>query len=106
MPSDKDVARWLASTPRGFTFHVKAFSMLADRRCPVGTLPWQIRNRLAPAVVAAGGNIEWDALGDELQRALFSHFNSLLAPLWDVGKLGVVLFQASGAARTGGSLVR
>jgi uncharacterized protein YecE (DUF72 family) len=87
-PPNEDTARlWARRTPAGFTFNIKAFSLLTGHPTKVSALPKDLRPEVDKK------NIYPDALSEQAYEDLWSRFLSALAPLVDAGKLGVILFQ-------------
>jgi len=87
LPSERNSALWAERTPAGFTFDVKAFSLLTQHPTPVAALPKALRPEGSKARVyvrdlpAATVDEVWD------------RFLSALAPLHEAGRLGAVLLQ-------------
>jgi len=86
-PSEQTAALWAQRTPDGFTFNIKAFSLLTGHPTKVSAIykdlrPETEKRNLYPADVPP-------ATYDQI----WERFLSALAPLVDARKLGVVLFQ-------------
>ena len=87
LPSERNSALWADRTPKGFTFDVKAFSLLTQHPTKTTALPKALRPEDAKARVylkdlpAATVDEVWD------------RFLGALAPLHEAGKLGAILLQ-------------
>jgi uncharacterized protein YecE (DUF72 family) len=87
LPSERNSALWADRTPPGFTFDVKAFSLLTQHPTRTAALPKALRPDDAKSRVylkdlpAATVDEVWD------------RFLSALAPLHEAGKLGAILLQ-------------
>jgi uncharacterized protein YecE (DUF72 family) len=87
-PPSEDTARlWAQRTPAGFTFNIKAFSLLTGHPTKVSALPKDLRPETEKK------NIYPDALPEQAYEDLWSRFLSALDPVVGAGKLGVILFQ-------------
>jgi uncharacterized protein YecE (DUF72 family) len=87
-PPNEDTAKlWAQRTPAGFTFNIKAFSLLTGHPTKVTALPKDLRPETDKK------NIYPDALPEQAYEDLWSRFLSALDPLVSAGKLGLVLFQ-------------
>lgn len=87
MPGEETARRWAERTPAGFTFNIKAFSLLTGHPTRVSALPKDLRPEVEKK------NIYPDALGEEAYEELWRRFLSALDPLVAAGKLGAILFQ-------------
>ncbi len=87
LPSEKNSELWAARTPEGFTFNVKAFSLLTRHPTKRRALPEDLR----------GGNdkdnLYPEDVGAEASDEVWDRFLSALEPLQNAGKLGALLFQ-------------
>jgi uncharacterized protein YecE (DUF72 family) len=86
-PNEQTATLWAQRTPDGFTFNIKAFSLLTGHPTKVSALPKDLRpetdkKNLYPKDVPA-----------QTYEDIWSRFLSALDPLVDAGKLGVLLFQ-------------
>ncbi len=88
IPEAGAAGKWVARTPGGFIFHVKAFGYMTGHR----VLPEQLPPDLRPLVerVSNRGFVEPTA---ELTRRVFSRFREAVEPLRQAGKLGGILMQ-------------
>jgi uncharacterized protein YecE (DUF72 family) len=85
-PNERTAALWAARTPGGFTFNVKAFSLLTQHP----TRPRALYADLRPDTAK---NVYLKDLDPAAVDAVWERFLSALTPLDDAGKLGAVLFQ-------------
>jgi uncharacterized protein YecE (DUF72 family) len=86
-PAEQTASLWAQRTPAGFTFNIKAFSLLTGHPTKVNALPKDLRpetdkKNLYPKDVPA-----------QVYEDVWSRFLSALDPLVDAGKLGLLLFQ-------------
>ena len=87
LPSERNSALWAERTPPGFTFDIKAFSLLTQHPTKTTALPKALRPDDAKARVylkdlpAATVDEVWD------------RFLQALTPLHEAGKLGAILLQ-------------
>jgi uncharacterized protein YecE (DUF72 family) len=86
-PNEQTAKLWAARTPAGFTFNIKAFSLLTGHPTKVSALPKDLRpetdkKNLYPKDVPA-----------QTYEDVWSRFLTALDPLVDAGKLGLLLFQ-------------
>ena len=94
IPDVLTVRRWVERTPPGFTFHVKAWSLMTGHHPRRQTLPADVRALLpARARRSRRGEVLADDVPPEGLDAAFRLFRAALAPLEEAGKLGYVLFQ-------------
>ena len=87
LPSERNSALWAERTPAGFTFDVKAFSLLTQHPTPVAALPKALRPEGSKARVYVGD------LPPATVDEVWDRFLSALAPLHEAGRLGAVLLQ-------------
>ncbi|MER5704510.1 DUF72 domain-containing protein [Micromonospora sp. NPDC002296] len=87
VPTPETTAGWVAATPPGFTFDVKAFSLFTGHPTPVAALPRDLR--------PAGGpfRIRWRDLPAGAYDELWSRFRAALEPIAAADRLGAVLLQ-------------
>ncbi|MEU6389567.1 DUF72 domain-containing protein [Streptomyces sp. NPDC046939] len=78
LPQERVSRLWAERTPDGFTFDVKAFSLLTGHPTRTAVMP----DGLPP-----------DAGDDGVLDAVWARFAEAVAPLRDTGRLGSVLFQ-------------
>ncbi len=86
-PAEATAARWAERTPAGFTFNIKAFSMLTGHP----TKPSALYKDLRPETDKA--NVYPDDLTPQAYEDVWTRFLSALDPLVEAGKLGAILFQ-------------
>lgn len=86
-PAEQTTALWAQRTPAGFTFNIKAFSLLTGHPTKVTALYKDLRPETDKK------NIYPDALEPQAYEDVWTRFLSALDPLVEAGKLGVILFQ-------------
>jgi uncharacterized protein YecE (DUF72 family) len=86
-PNEANSERWVARTPEGFRFDVKAFSLLTQHP----TRPTALYKDLRPETEKK--NVYAKDLEPKVVDEVWERFLSALAPLHEAGKLGAVLFQ-------------
>jgi len=91
-PTQRNLGLWLGSTPRGFTFNVKVFSLFTQHPTPFTSLPRTIREKYA-GQIQTKENIYLHHLPDEAVDELWTIFVQTMESFRSAGKLGVVLFQ-------------
>jgi uncharacterized protein YecE (DUF72 family) len=87
IPAVETTAAWAAATPDGFTFNVKAFSLLTGHPTAPSALPPDLR----PA--RATGQLRRSDLPEETLDELWRRFQAALEPLHATGRLGLVVAQ-------------
>ncbi|WP_035857772.1 DUF72 domain-containing protein [Cryptosporangium arvum] len=87
-PAENTAALWAERTPAGFTFNIKAFSLLTQHP----TRPGSLYKDLRPAVPEKK-NVYLKDLDDAVVDAVWERFLAALEPLRAAGKLGALLFQ-------------
>jgi uncharacterized protein YecE (DUF72 family) len=86
-PNEANSERWVARTPDGFRFDVKAFSLLTQHP----TRPSALYKDLRPETDKK--NVYAKDLEPKVLDEVWERFLSALSPLHEAGKLGAVLFQ-------------
>jgi uncharacterized protein YecE (DUF72 family) len=86
-PNEANSERWVARTPDGFRFDVKAFSLLTQHP----TRPAALYKDLRPETEKK--NVYAKDLDPKVVDEVWERFLSALSPLQEAGKLGAVLFQ-------------
>jgi uncharacterized protein YecE (DUF72 family) len=86
-PSEANSERWVERTPDGFTFNIKAFSLLTRHRTRADALYKDLE------VKSDKRNLYPDDLDDKTVDVVWDRFLSALQPLDEAGKLGLLLFQ-------------
>jgi uncharacterized protein YecE (DUF72 family) len=90
LPAEQTATAWAARTPNGFTFNVKAFSLLTHHPTPVAALPKDLR----PAAEKTGKDrVYFKDVGPALAGQVWERFLSALDPLRAERKLGAILLQ-------------
>jgi uncharacterized protein YecE (DUF72 family) len=85
-PSEKNSDLWVERTPKGFTFNIKAFSLLTQH-------PTKTEAIYKDLDVPDKRNVYAKDLKAEVLDEVWDRFLSALQPLHDAGKLGALLFQ-------------
>ena len=99
-PTYRNAELWVARTPPGFIFNVKAYGLLTGHPARADRLPGALRDLVPPAALAKR-NLYLKDLPPEATELLWEIHRDALAPLHDAGKLGAVLFQFPPWFRTG-----
>jgi uncharacterized protein YecE (DUF72 family) len=86
-PNERNSDLWVARTPAGFTFNIKAFSLLTQHP----TKPSALYKDLRPEGVTK--NLYLKDVEESTVDAVWERFLSALEPLQAAGKLGAILFQ-------------
>jgi uncharacterized protein YecE (DUF72 family) len=86
-PSEQTTKLWAQRTPDGFTFNIKAFSLLTGHPTKVSAIYKDLRPETTKK------NVYPDDLPPQSYEEIWSRFLSALDPLSQAGKLGALLFQ-------------
>ncbi len=86
-PNERNSVLWAARTPPGFTFNVKAFSLLTTHPTRVGALYKDLRPETAKRTVYLKD------LDADTVNAIWDRFVAALLPLHEADRLGALLFQ-------------
>jgi uncharacterized protein YecE (DUF72 family) len=86
-PAEQTTRLWAERTPAGFTFNIKAFSLLTGHPTKVSAIYKDLRPDTDKK------NVYPDDLPPQTYEEIWSRFLSALDPLVDAGKLGALLFQ-------------
>ncbi|MFI7429940.1 DUF72 domain-containing protein [Micromonospora sp. NPDC049836] len=86
-PAERTARLWAERTPPGFTFNVKAFSLLTGHPTRVSALYKDLRPETEKK------NLYPDDLPAQAYEEVWTRFLSALDPLVEAGKLGAILFQ-------------
>ncbi|WP_020575446.1 DUF72 domain-containing protein [Actinopolymorpha alba] len=86
-PTERNSSLWASRTPENFTFNIKAFSLLTLHPTRPGALYKDLR------IETDKTNIYLKDLASTAVDAVWERFLGALEPLYDAGKLGVLLFQ-------------
>lgn len=86
-PAEQTTKLWAQRTPAGFTFNIKAFSLLTGHPTKVSAIYKDLRPETDKK------NIYPDDLSPQAYEEIWSRFLSALDPLAEAGKLGALLFQ-------------
>ncbi|MFB9833751.1 DUF72 domain-containing protein [Actinoallomurus acaciae] len=87
-PAERTVGYWRDRTPEGFTFNVKAFSLLTQHPTRPGALYKDLREK-----VPDKKNLYPRDLPEEVTDEVWQRFLDALWPLHEAGKLTALLFQ-------------
>ena len=85
IPTPQTAQTWIRATPKGFTFHAKAFGAFCAQAIPCGSLPREVRDlESMRAVVARLGTpnerVVLAALPNDAVTAIWARFHSFLDP--------------------------
>ncbi|MEV4201549.1 DUF72 domain-containing protein [Micromonospora globbae] len=86
-PAERTARLWAERTPAGFTFNVKAFSLLTGHPTRVSALYKDLRPQTDKR------NVYPDDLAPQAYEEVWTRFLTALDPLVEAGKLGALLFQ-------------
>jgi uncharacterized protein YecE (DUF72 family) len=86
-PNERNSELWAERTPAGFTFNIKAFSLLTQHPARVGALYKDLR----PSTDKK--NVYLKDLEPSTVDSVWDRFLGALAPLTQAGKMGALLFQ-------------
>jgi len=86
-PAEQTSKLWAQRTPAGFTFNIKAFSMLTGHPTKVSAIYKDLRPETEKK------NVYPADLPPQAYEEIWSRFLSALDPLVEAGKLGALLFQ-------------
>jgi uncharacterized protein YecE (DUF72 family) len=86
-PAEQTTRLWAQRTPDGFTFNIKAFSLLTGHPTKVSAIYKDLRPETDKK------NVYPDDLPAPAYEEVWSRFLSALDPLAEAGKLGALLFQ-------------
>jgi len=86
-PNERNSQLWASRTPEGFTFNIKAFSLLTGHPTRTNALYKDLRPDTDKS------NIYPKDLDNAVVDAVWERFLAALEPLHEAGKLGAVLFQ-------------
>ncbi|MCX4472794.1 DUF72 domain-containing protein [Micromonospora sp. NBC_01655] len=86
-PAERTARLWAERTPAGFTFNVKAFSLLTGHPTRVSALYKDLRPDTDKC------NVYPDDLPGQAYEEVWTRFLSALDPLVEAGRLGALLFQ-------------
>jgi uncharacterized protein YecE (DUF72 family) len=86
-PAEQTTRLWAQRTPPGFTFNIKAFSLLTGHPTKVSSIYKDLRPETDKR------NVYPDDLPPQSYEEIWTRFLSALDPLVEAGKLGALLFQ-------------
>ena len=88
-PAQRTVELWRDRTPPGFTFNIKAFSLLTQHPTRPAAFYKDLRDELGDRK----GNVYLRDVPPAVVDEVWKRFLDALWPLYEAGKLGAVLFQ-------------
>jgi uncharacterized protein YecE (DUF72 family) len=91
-PSERNAALWADRTPRDFTFHVKAYSLMTLHPTRPNSIPKKLVESI-PEEVRSKRFLYAEKLPAKLVEQMWEAFRDALMPLHSSGKLGVIHFQ-------------
>ncbi|HUO50928.1 MAG TPA: DUF72 domain-containing protein [Gemmatimonadaceae bacterium] len=92
LPSRRNAELWVARTPAGFAFDIKAHALMTGQPTEVSRLPADLKRAL-PEATAAKQRIYAKDLPPELRAQIWERFRDAIEPLHAAGKLGAVMLQ-------------
>ncbi len=92
LPTRRNLSTWIAATPPGFVFEVKAFSLLSQHPTTIKALPRDIRDQ-ARGALNKEGNLYIHNLSEELANGIWERFAAAVEPIYLAGKMGAITFQ-------------
>jgi uncharacterized protein YecE (DUF72 family) len=94
LPDPANIFRWIAGTPKNFTFGVKSFSLFTFHRAKLSSLPKWLREELSSAApLAPASLIKREDLTPDQRKRLFEEFISPVSILHSRSRLAYILFQ-------------
>jgi uncharacterized protein YecE (DUF72 family) len=90
LPAERNARLWAERTPAGFIFNIKPFVLMTQHPAEISRLPRNLREML-PA--NQHDQVRVTRPSREIVDAVFKMFWSVLAPLKQAGKLGMIAFQ-------------
>ncbi|KAL1500473.1 hypothetical protein AB1Y20_013130 [Prymnesium parvum] len=98
IPSPRAAQQWVDATPRGFTFHAKAFGALCGQSVPYNSLPREVRGMesMRPVkrrLTSPSERVSLSHLPSDAVEAMWRQFDAFLRPLRATQRLGAVVFQ-------------
>jgi uncharacterized protein YecE (DUF72 family) len=91
LPVRKTAEQWVARTPPGFTFDIKAFSLFTHHPTKPASLTKDLRDLLPPG--SLDKNLYVERAPAEVVDGAWGQFRDALEPLREAGRLGAVLLQ-------------
>jgi len=93
IPHSDSIMQWLGQTPPTFVFHFKVFGMFTSLQALYTAIPTSVRHLIAPNEIGKNGQVKLSKTSDAFKHALWSVWNATLRPVYENGRLGVVIFQ-------------
>jgi uncharacterized protein YecE (DUF72 family) len=91
-PNERNAVLWIDRTPKGFTFNIKAYSLLTNHPTKRDSLYKDLLAEL-PDALEDKKNLYREQLPEKAVDEVWQRFHDALMPLHSAGKLGAVLFQ-------------
>ena len=91
IPHEETVYNWVARTPPDFLFNIKAFGLFTFHAVDHGSLPSWLRDEILPP--EGGKRIKFSEIPRSLRLELWKHFEKVIRPLHQMGRMGYLLFQ-------------
>jgi uncharacterized protein YecE (DUF72 family) len=91
-PNERNAVLWIDRTPKGFTFNIKAYSLLTNHPTKRDSLYKDLLAEL-PDELEDKKNLYREQLPEKAVDEVWQRFHDALMPLHSAGKLGAVLFQ-------------
>jgi uncharacterized protein YecE (DUF72 family) len=92
LPSERNAHLWVARTPPGFLFNIKAFGLFTHHSVAVKRLPQAVKG-LLPEALAAKNHLYHREVPREARELIWNMQVEALSPLVAAGRLGCLLFQ-------------
>jgi uncharacterized protein YecE (DUF72 family) len=92
LPTPANARAWVARTPDGFIFDVKAFALMTGHPTEVARFPGDFRAAL-PTTLARVRRVSAEELPAELNDRIWERFREACLPLHESRKLGAVFLQ-------------
>jgi uncharacterized protein YecE (DUF72 family) len=91
-PTERNAALWIDRTPKDFTFHIKAYSLLTQHPTRTNAFYKDLLEQL-PKETREKRSLYFNHLPKEIVDEVWTRFADALMPIHSAGKLGVVHFQ-------------
>jgi uncharacterized protein YecE (DUF72 family) len=91
-PARRVIDLWLNSTPDGFKFDIKAFSLFTQHPTPFESLPRTVKEEYGPSITTKE-NVYWHHLPPEATERMWQIFTGTIEAFNQAGKFGAIVFQ-------------
>jgi uncharacterized protein YecE (DUF72 family) len=91
-PARRVIDLWLNSTPDGFKFDVKAFSLFTQHPTPYESLPRPVKDEYGSRITTRG-NVYWHHLPPQATEWMWQVFIGTIEAFNHAGKFGTIVFQ-------------